>query len=175
MRMKLLCLHITLFILIISAGSAVAAEDQYKVKAAMLYNFAKFVEWPANSLENDNRIIFCIAGKSELNTSIMQIQGKTLKGRSVSVRQIAKPNDVAECQILFISQSEIIRLSSYLQQSKHHNILTVSDMEQFAESGGMIGFTEEDNRISFEINNETAQNRSIQISSYLLNLARKVR
>lgn len=173
--MKLYCLHITLFVLIISAGSSIAAEDEYKVKAAMLYNFAKFVEWPGDSFGSDNRINFCVVGKSELNAPLMLMQGKTLKGKSVYVRQINRPNDVGGCQILFIPESENARMSAYLQQSSHHKILTVSDLEQFAESGGMIGFTEEESKIRFEINLETAHKRGIQISSQLLNLARRTR
>jgi hypothetical protein len=172
--MKLLTLYTTLFVLSLFAGFSVAAEDENMIKAAMLYNFAKFVEWPEDSLVTDNRIVFCIAGKSGLNAPLQQLQGKPLKSKTISVRQIARPLDVIGCQILFISHSESARLSSYLQQSNRHNILTVSDMEQFAESGGMIGFTEVDNRIRFEINPETAHKQRIQISSYLLNLARRV-
>ena len=66
-------------------------------------------------------------------------------------------------------------MSAFLQQANHHNILTVSDLERFAASGGMIGFYEEDNKVRFEINLDAAQKRHLQISSHLLNLARRVR
>ena len=164
-----------MFIVFISAGLSIAAESEYKVKAAMLYNFAKFVEWPGDSFGNDSRIIYCIAGKSPLNAPMLQMQGKLVKGLTVFVRQIARSNDVTGCQILFIPESESARLSAYLQQSSHHKILTVSDLEQFAESGGMIGFSEYENKIRFEINLETAHKRGLQISSHLLNLARRIR
>ena len=173
--MKLSSLCISLFVIIISAGLAVAAEGEYKVKAAMLYNFAKFVEWPGDSFGSDSRIVYCIAGKSPLNDQMMQMQGKSVKGMTVFVRQIVKPNDMAGCQTLFISHSESARLSAYLKESSHHKILTVSDLEHFAESGGMIGFIEYENKIRFEINQETVSKQGIQISSHLLNLARRIR
>lgn len=173
--MKLRILYIGLFVICISARPSVAAESEYKVKAAMLYNFAKFVEWPANSFASDNRIVYCVAGKSPLNGPMLQMQGKLVKGQTVFVRQIARPNDITGCQILFIPLSESSRLFAYLQQSDHHKILTVSDLEQFTESGGMIGFTEDDNKIRFEINRGAADKQGIKISSHLLSLARRTR
>ncbi len=173
--MKLRTLYMALFFIIVSAELAVAAEDEYKVKAAMVYNFAKFVEWPVNSFGSDNRITYCIAGKSPLTGVMMKLQGKVVKERTVVIRNIESPADVLGCQLLFIAQSEKARLSSYLQQSNNHNILTVSDLELFAESGGMIGLTEVEKKIRFEINQETAQKQGLKISSHLLNLSRKTR
>jgi hypothetical protein len=173
--MKLRKFYIALCFTLASAHLAAAAEDEYKVKAAMVYNFAKFVEWPANSFGGDNRITYCIAGKSPLIGIMLNLQGKEVKERTVFVRHIDSPNDLSGCQLLFIAQSEKARLSSYLQQSNHHNILTVSDLELFAASGGMIGLTEVEKKIRFEINQETAQKQGLKISSHLLNLSRKTR
>jgi len=173
--MRLLHLHITLAILLLFVKISVAGEGENQVMAAMLYNFAKFVEWPADSFSSDSGITFCIAGKSPLNNPLQQMQGKPVKGRTVSVRQIARPDDVAGCQILFISLSEHGRLPVYLRQTNHRSILTVSDLERFTAYGGMIGFYEEDNRIRFEINPEAVQKSRLQISSHLLNLARRSR
>jgi len=162
-------------ILLMPAAAAVAGEGEYQVKAAMLYNFAKFVEWPADALGTDSRITFCIAGKSPLNGPIQRMQGKLVKGRTVSVRQISRPEDIAGCQMLFIPQTEQAHLPAWLQHAGHQSILTVSDLEQFAVSGGMIGFYEEEAKIRFEINLENAQKRRLQISSQLLNLSRRAR
>jgi hypothetical protein len=173
--MRPLCLFIILLVLMAPGAVSVAAEGEYQVKAAMLYNFAKFVEWPADSFGSDNRIAFCIAGKSPLNGAIQQMQGKQVKGRTVSIRQIARPDDIAGCQLLFIPLSEQSRMSAYLQQAGRHSMLTVSDVDRFVASGGMIEFYEEDNKVRFEINPEATQKRRLQISSHLLNLARRVR
>jgi hypothetical protein len=166
---------IALLMILMGAASSVAGEGEYQVKAAMLLNFAKLVEWPADSFGGDNRITFCIAGKSPIIGPIQKMQGKPVKGRTVSIRQVARTDDVAGCQLLFIPQSEHAHLSSYLQQANHLSVLTVSDLERFASSGGMIGFYEEDSNVRFEINLETIQKRRLQLSSYLLNLARRVR
>ena len=173
--MRLLHQFIALLVLLGSAANSIAGESEFQVKAAMLYNFAKFVEWPADSFAGDKRITFCIAGKSPLNGTIQQIQGKTVKGRTVSIRQIGSSNDLAGCQMLFIPQSEYARVSMYLQQASKYSILTVSDLEQFVSSDGMVGFYDDDGKVRFEINQEAAQQGHLQISSYLLNLARRVR
>jgi hypothetical protein len=168
-------MYITLLVLLLSATASVAAETEYQIKAAMLYNFAKFVEWPPDSFVSDKLITFCLVGNNPLNGPIHQMQGKLVKGRKVSIRQIAHPYDVAGCQILFIPQTEYARMPVYLQQARNYPILTVSDHEEFISSGGMIGFYDDDGNVRFEINQETAQKRRLQISSYLLNLARRVR
>jgi hypothetical protein len=167
-------IFITLLVLLAPATRSVAVETEYQIKAAMLYNFAKFVEWPPDSFASNNHVTFCLVGKSPLNAPIQLMQGKLVKGRAVSIRQITRPNDVAGCQILFIPQSEYALMSVYLQQAKHYSILTVSDLEEFVSSGGMIGFYDADGNVRFEINLEAAQKRNLQISSYLLNLARRV-
>lgn len=173
--MRPLHTFITLLVLLLATTSTFAAEGEYQVKAAMLYNFAKFVDWPADSFGNESRLTFCIAGKSLLNSPMLQMQGKHVKGRTVAIRQIGRPDDISSCQILFIPQSERARMSDYLQQASQHTILTVSDLERFATSGGMIGFYEDENKVRFEINQEAALRHRLQISSHLLNLARRVR
>ena len=172
--MKFCNLCMTVCFILVSAVPSGAAEGEYKVKAAMLYNFAKFVEWPATSFGSDSRIMYCIAGKSRLLETMLDLQGKLIKGRSVFVREIDRPADVSGCQVLFIAQPERARVSSYLQQTSNHPILTVSDLEQFAEAGGMIGFSENDNKIRFDINQEAARKQGLKISSHLLNLGRRV-
>ena len=162
-------------VILLCAAISVAGDGEYQVKAAMLLNFAKLVDWPADSYGSDNKITFCIAGKSPIIGPVQKMQGKLVKNRTVSIRQVTRPDDVAGCQLLFISQSEHAHLSSYLQQANHLSILTVSDMEHFASSGGMIGFYEEDSNVHFEINLGTVQKQHLQLSSYLLNLARRVR
>jgi hypothetical protein len=173
--MTLIRQFIVLLLLLTSAAIAAAAEGEYQVKAAMLYNFAKFVDWPLDSFGSEGRTTFCIAGKSPLSGIILQMQGKQAKGRTVAIRQIANPEEVTDCQILFIPHSENARIAAYLQQAARHSTLTVSDQERFATIGGMIGFYEDDSRVRFEINQENALKRHIQISSHLLGLARRVR
>ena len=173
--MRSVSLYIALLLLLVAARNSAAGESEYQLKAAMLYNFAKFVEWPADSFGNDNRITFCIAGKSPLDAPIQQMQGKPVKDRMVSIRQLAHPNDLAGCQMLFIPQSEYPRLSLYLEQAEHYPVVTVSDLDRFVASGGIIGFYEEGSKLRFEINLAAAQKQRLKFSSYLLNLTRRVR
>jgi len=173
--MRAISLFIALLTLLVTARNSAAGEGEYQIKAAMLYNFAKFVEWPADSFDSDRRITFCIAGTSPLDGPIQQMQAKPVKARTVSIRQVTHSSNLAGCQMLFIPHSEYPRLSLYLQQAKPYPVVTVSDLDRFIESGGIIGFHEEGSKIRFEINLDAAQKQRLKISSYLLNLARRVR
>lgn len=164
-----------IMLLLAGADLAGAGESEHKVKAAMIYNFAKFVEWPPETLPGTDKLLICVTGKNSLGQELQQLQGKPVKGRAVAVRMITKPEEAAGCQILFLAGSERDRLTAYQQQAGRHGVLTVSDMEAFAAAGGMIGFYEEDGKVRFEVNPAAAQKARLQVSSHLLRLARIVR
>jgi hypothetical protein len=173
--MKLLFVCIAIIASLIPPCTAFPAEGEYQVKAAMLYNFAKFIEWPPATLGSDNKLLLCVAGKSGILEAAQQLHDKQVKGRTLNVRQITRPEEISDCHIVFIPQTEKARLSNYLLLASHLSVLTVSDMEQFAASGGMIGFYDHERKVRFEINPDAAQKGKILISSHLLKLARIVR
>ena len=154
---------------------ALAGMEEFKIKAAMIYNFTKYVEWPASGLPTGNPLNVCITGSSTLRQHLDQLQGKQVNGRTISVRFIMLPIEISGCNLLFIDRSEQHRLPSFVQQANRKPILTVSDIDQFTIHGGMIGFVEQDDKIRFEINQENASQAGINISSKLLKLARVVK
>jgi hypothetical protein len=149
---------------------------EYQVKAAFLYNFAKFVEWPAGSFVDDNSpIILCIIGHDPFGELLNALRDKVIDGRRFLIKRISSVEALEECHILFISSSERRNLSQILQIVKNKSVLTVGDTNGFAQSGVVINIIPAERRLGFEINVEAAQRAQLKISSQLLKLARIVK
>jgi hypothetical protein len=144
---------------------------EFQVMAAMLYNFTKYVEWPANPGIVSNQLTICIAGNNPFNDNFAMYQNKVSKGKTIKIKSINGPQEVQGCNMLFIEQSEQARLAAYLLQTSRLSILTVSNIRHFATDHGIIGFIRRDDRVGFEINLEEARRSQLNISSNLLKLA----
>ena len=165
-----------------------SSPSEYQLKAVFLYNFAKFVEWPAESFADARApIILGILGKDPFGTIIDQIiKSKTVKDRKLVIRRFEKIKDLEAscmgkgeeeefCHILFISSSEEEHLAKILEILNASSVLTVGEMEQFTQRGGIINFTVREGKIRFEINVDAAEQAELKISSKLLKLAKIVR
>ncbi|OGR06099.1 MAG: hypothetical protein A2511_16590 [Deltaproteobacteria bacterium RIFOXYD12_FULL_50_9] len=154
---------------------AIAAEPtENAVKAAYLYNFAQFVDWPPDTWTSSSEPFnVCILGDNPFGRALETIHGKTIKMRKVSVVLIDKPSAVDHCQVLFISQSINRQVEQIIKQVDRRPILTISDMVDFVQAGGMIGLFTDEGRIQFEINNSAAEQAGLTISSHLLRLGNK--
>lgn len=150
-------------------------SPEYLIKAAFLFNFAKFVEWPADSFKDDfSPINLCILGTDPFGSALDTIKGKTVKGRPLKIRWTNQVNDIEGCHILFISASEKENLKEILYGLRRSNTLTVSEINGFAQMGGMINFIIVDQKVRFEINLDVAQRSRLKMSAQLLKLARIV-
>ena len=158
------------------AGAQAKAPSEYAVKAAFLYNFTKFVEWPPDALnEKDSLLQICVIGESPFGDKLESVlEGNKVGGRSVTVAYAQSVEDVLSYDVVFIAQSEESSLDKMLKKLTTRAILTVSDIDDFAERGGTIGFFVEDRKIRFKINVDAAEETGLQISSKLLRLARIV-
>lgn len=171
---------ITIVVLVVVGStqpvSAQGAEE-YKVKAAFLYNFAKFVEWPGEALSDEGSpIVIGIVGADPFGSALDRtIKGQTAQGRPLAVRRLKSGQDLKGCHILFISASETRRIPQILDGIRGSSILTVSEVEQFAHIGGIINFFIEQNKLRLEINVDTAGRARLKISSKLLSVAKVVR
>ncbi len=149
-------------------------QMESKLKAAFIYNFAKFVDWPA-SVSNDTAgqpFVIGVLGYDPLVEDLMAIEGKAIKGRKLIVRQLSGIKEINNCQVVFISASEKDNINSILAAAKNKGMLTVSDIGNFVEKGGIIGFVRVENKIRFDINLKIAEESSLKIRSDLLTLAR---
>jgi hypothetical protein len=151
--------------------------NEYQVKAAFLYNFARFVEWPATSFSSPTApIVICILGPNPFGQALDDaIHGKMLAGRPFAVRLISDLPPKYGCQILFVNSSDRKHFRSMVGSFKGGAILAVGDSPGFIDDGGIINFKLEGDKIRFEINVEAAEQAQLSISSKLLSLAQIVR
>jgi hypothetical protein len=159
------------------AQAPIAGFDEYQVKAAFLYNFAKFVEWPPGTFANPSDPIgICIAGANPFGSTLdSMVQGKKIGDRAFVVRRIPDTQQVKGCQILFIGSTEWKRVRPLLEALKGAAILTVGETDDFTAAGGMIAFQIEGPRVRIQIDLETAERSRLKISSKLLSLAEIVK
>jgi hypothetical protein len=153
------------------------ALSEYQIKAAFLYNFAKFIDWPPTAFPDPSTpVVLCVLGQDPFGPDLEQtITGKTVNNRPFAIQRFAKLQDRESCHILFISSSERDHLSQILASLKDKKTLTVGETPTFLSSGGMINFTLLDNRIRFEINLSAAERAGLKLSSKLLSLATTVK
>jgi hypothetical protein len=162
---------------LVGAGLLGQAMDEYQVKAAFLYNFAKFVEWPPEEFKTPkDPILLCVLGHNPFGTSLEDaIRGKNIDGRGFALRQVSNAEQAGACQILFVSSEDVKRFHSLERSLKPAGILTVGEMQGFAADGGIINFKLDGDRVRFEINLDAAEHAQLRISSKLLSLAQIVK
>ena len=150
------------------------AFSEYQVKAAFLYNFARFVEWPSNAFPDAQApILLGVVGEDPFGGALEQvIKGKTVNGRELVLKRLTRQQDLKGFHMLFVSSSEARHLSQILESLKGKCVLTIGETEGFAQTGGVINFTLEENKVHFEINVDTAERAHLKISSKLLALAK---
>ena len=156
----------------LSAQVQDAAPTEYQVKAAFLYNFGRFVEWPPQS-PPPSTFTICVLGKDPFGSVLDDlIKDKSIQGMKLVARRLERVEDAGDCRILFISSSEDARLGHILAVLRGRSVLTVGEVERFAHRGGMINFRLEGAKVRFEINPDAAGQAGLTISSQLLKLAR---
>jgi hypothetical protein len=153
------------------ASAEVFSSREYEIKAAYLYNFIKYVDWPSYG---DN-ITIGVLGGNPFGTALAPLDGKIVKGRRLLIRKVDSLQDAQKCQIIFVSSSEKQRLQEIFENLKSARVLTVGETDGFATSGGIINFVQENNKVHFEINADAAHRTGLTISSELLKLAKLVK
>ena len=156
--------------LLLVASAVLSGQDvplEYRVKAAYLFNFAKFVEWPAAAAGGP--LTICVAGRNVFGEALSEtVTGETVSSRPLVVRVILEPE--AGCHILFVPRGAAA--AAYLRASQTTPTLTVGESPDFIEQGGIVNFMLDGANVRFEINPEAAGRTGLRISSRLLRLAR---
>ena len=150
---------------------------EYAIKAAYLYQFARYVEWPPGAFANENApLIIGVLGTDPFDGILETIaRTKRIEGRPIVVRRIASTADYTPCHILFICSSiGPEERTAVIQKARGSPVLLVGEEPGFAEQGGTINFFMDQNKIRFEINAEAAKQDRLKISSKLLSLAKIV-
>lgn len=162
---------------LVSAAATVGAQRSLEpdVKAAFLYNFTRYVEWPAESRKPSEPFRLCVVADSVITNAVKRtIEGESVNGRPLVMTAPRSVQDAHRCQILFVGRSEYRRASRLLAAVRGEPVLTVGDAARFTEQGGMIEFLLQDNRVRFDVNLRSAQRSKLRVSSDLLRIARKV-
>ena len=144
--------------------------------SAFLFNFAKFTDWPADSLAPGQRLAMCIVGDDAVAGALEQtIKGHAIESHELTV-EVLKPDAPARsCHLLYVSGLDEKRSVQIIESLKTASVLTASDAQRFAQLGGIAQLTLENGRMRFAINVSAAQRARLQLSSKLLSLARIVK
>jgi YfiR/HmsC-like len=159
-----------------AAVRAQVAASEYDVKAAFLFNFTKFVEWPGSAFSDDRGALqLCVFGGNPFGKSLEAVAGEEVGGHRLGVRRVEDTGKLAGCHVLFIDPAESSdRTSQVLSSVRGEPVLTVGDNRGFLDRGGIINFVLEGTKVRFEINQEAAERAGLKISSKLLRLAFRV-
>jgi hypothetical protein len=172
-RLIILCM----LLLVPAPGTARAdgpASREYQLKAAFIYNFAQFVEWPASAFANPNApFVIGVVGDSSLSATLEQaVKGKTAGKREIAIKSFSNVDSVQHCNILFVSASERDRMGDLIKRAANDSVLTIGDFDGFTAASGMVRFMTEDNKLRFEVNLDATNQGHLKFSAQLLKLAR---
>jgi hypothetical protein len=148
---------------------------EYQVKAAFIFNFAKYVDWPPESFPSkDSPVTLCIIGRDPFGAALATIEGRNVHGRPLRIRRSVAADDAGGCHIAYLSESEERRIPGILKAIGTQPVLTMSDVEGFAESGGSVGLFVAEERLQFDANFTALQRANLKASAQALKLARTV-
>jgi len=163
-----------LMVLITFSGYALNAADEleYKIKAAYLYNFTRFVQWP-DSIHASNSVPFkiCILGKSPFSNTLNSIEKRTVQQHPIVVRYAKNTSTIQDCQLLYIASSETKRLRKIFPTLQGKPILTVASIPNFINRGGMLGFKLVDGKVRLEANLDNVNATGLTIGAKLLEVS----
>jgi hypothetical protein len=149
---------------------------EYQLKAAFLFNFAKFIDWPPTGFSSpQSPFVICILGPDPFGSVMDEVfRDKTIDNRPVAIERFKNIAQFKQCQMLFVGQSESTHLADIIQHLHGACVLLVGESDGFAAGGGTIQFAIEGNRVRFLINTDSAERAGLKVSSKLLSLARVV-
>ncbi len=167
--------------LAVFAGWILAAGDargqltrEYDIKAVFLYNFTSFVGWPESAFAGPEApFVVGVYGQDPFGRALDEVvAGERVKNRPLVLKRLSHVDEAGGCHILFVSSSEKSKMKAVIERCRNLPVLTVADVEGFAEAGGVIGFRTEENRLKIEVNVEAAKGAGLTVSSKLLKVAR---
>ena len=164
------CLTAAYLLCIGNPASADEAQvSEYRVKTAFLYNFSRFVTWPAIAMHERTEFSLCVIGSDPFGEQLDKLTGKTVHSRTLVVNRLSSIAMLDSCHLLYISEdAELVKVLSVVRDQP---VLTVSDVDNFTEQGGIIQFKLVQNKVRFRINESAASSANLNISSKLLSLA----
>jgi hypothetical protein len=166
---------VTIGVLLLMQGLASAQDvTEPALKAALIYNFAKFTEWPIDLLPARAPLAICVLGDTAVADALDgAVKGRVLAGHPISVSHVAAAGPLRSCQVLYVSGALAAKAGPLLGPLRDAPVLTISDIDGFNESGGIAQFYFEHGQFRFSVHLEAARRARLQISSRLLVLAKR--
>ena len=153
-----------------------AEAGEAEVKAAFVFNFIKFVEWPASAFQSpEEPVLLTVLGNDPVGTALASLDGRKVSGRRVVVRKVPSISGLERCHVLFVGAAQKWPLPAVFRAIQRWPVLTIADIEGFPDRGGTIGFVRRGDRIGFEINEEAARKAGLDVSAKLLYLGKSAR
>jgi hypothetical protein len=157
-----------------SAQSSRAELSALQIKSAYVFNFIKFVEWPAQQLRTGDKVTLCVIGDARLHASLAGLAGRKVGAYQLQVRTSTEAVALNDCHVLYIGEQDRRRLLPIIKSLQDAPTLTISDIPGFAERGGGIGLLHRDDRMLFEVNLASTRKAGLRLSGQMLNLASNV-
>lgn len=177
-----LCLYAALFgLLFLGGGAAVGADSpvskEYQIKAAFLYNFTKFIEWPGRCFSNtSDAIVIGVLGPAEFGAELEKIvKDRKVNGRGIIVKSVGATEEVGAVHVLFVSAADGARFEEFWPLIESRPILAIGESPLFTQTGGTINFVLEQDKVNFEINMDSAERAGLRVSAHLQKLAKVIR
>ena len=158
------------------AAAGGASDIEYQIKAAYLYKFAAYVEWPPAAFADSNTpVVIGVIGADELAAELKNIKAPlTVNNREIQIRPLKPGDSMTGLQILFIGRQESSRLKQLLDSLQSQPVLTVTEWGGAIGAGSVINFVPVDDRIRFEVSTASAERSGLKISARLLSVAQRV-
>jgi hypothetical protein len=174
-RRGLCCAALAIALLLAGLAHAQTARAP-ELKAAFLYNFAKFVEWPTDAMPAGAPLVMCVLGDGTVADALEEtVKGRAIEGHQLTTRRVKADSPLRTCHVLYVSGLDAKRSHELLEGLGDSAVLTASDLDQFAQLGGVANFFVENGKMRFAVNIESAQRARLQVSSKLLGLAKIVK
>lgn len=161
-------LFFAMLVVVPAARAETASEAQ--LRAAYLVNFLKYVEWPGGA----SRATICLFGQDGLAASLAAYEGRTVQGREIHIRRVNQPEQLSDCQEVFVSAADEDRYPALLREAGRSPMLTVGEHVRFIERGGGVALVRVDNRLVFDLNLTVINRAGLKVSPQMLRLARDV-
>jgi hypothetical protein len=161
----------------VTVSKGADASKEHELKAAFLYNFTKFVEWPTNRFPSANApFVMAVAGNSSCTAELEKIaKERKVNGRTLVIKTITTAEAVQEAHVLFIPASEDKSVKEWLSAAQRFGVLSIGESEVFGRQGGVINFVLEGEKIRFDLNIGQAETAELKVSAQLQKLARNIR
>ena len=168
LNMKKLMFFVIGMMFILSFTNVSAQKEKFH--SLFIYNFSKYIKWPDD--QQSDKFVIGVLGSSEM-AKILEAtaSSKKVNGASIVVKQFKSPEEIQDCQILYVAQGESSKINEIASSTANRSVLIVTDKPGLAKKGGVINFIEQEGKIKFELNQQDAESRGLKVSSSLISLA----